>query len=110
MRRIYEDVAKCSDLGVISQLVKILLVIPSNTALCERGFSACNRVKTKLRNPLMNESLNALLTILLNGPDTEDFEPGPPLEHWLNSGKGTRHIEHRSHGKAVTDSSESDRD
>ncbi|KAJ8042608.1 hypothetical protein HOLleu_09403 [Holothuria leucospilota] len=111
MRRIYEDVAKCSDLGVISQLVKILLVIPSNTALCERGFSACNHLKTKLRNPLMNESLNALLRIVLNGPAMVDFEPEPSLEHWLNSGKGMRHLEHRSHGTIEEgSSSESDRD
>ena len=49
------------------KLVKLLLILPVNSAACERGFSQMKIVKTDLRNRLSTEQLNNLMSISLSG-------------------------------------------
>ena len=53
-------------------LASIAIVIPVSSAPCERGFSAQNILKSKLRNKLNPERLNRLLMIRLNAPDEDN--------------------------------------
>ena len=53
----------------LAQLSAIGLVIPMSTADCERGFSALRRIKIDLRNRLSSKVLNALMAILIEGPE-----------------------------------------
>ena len=48
------------------KLVQILLVLPLNTAACERGFSLNNIVKTDRRNRLSDELLDHLMVVSLH--------------------------------------------
>ena len=57
------------------KLVQILLVLPLNTAACERGFSLMNIVKTDRRNRLSDELLDQLMVVsLLAAKKTEQEE------------------------------------
>ena len=50
-------------------LMQYLLVVPLNSASCERGFSVQNMIKTKNRNRLGEGRLDALMRVCINGPD-----------------------------------------
>ncbi|XP_077862603.1 zinc finger protein 862-like [Saccoglossus kowalevskii] len=63
-------------------LAKAAVVLPVNTAICERRFSAQNKVKTSLRNRLEEASLNRLLTILVEGPPFAKFDASEALKLW----------------------------
>ena len=54
------------------RLVLVYLLLPTNTACCERGFSAVTSIKTRLRNRMKTPLLNALMHIRLNGPSLDD--------------------------------------
>jgi hypothetical protein len=47
----------------LCQLIKIMLVIPANTACCERVFSLMKHIKNEKRNRLGDEKLNNLIMI-----------------------------------------------
>ena len=56
-------------------LVQVYLVSPTNSAECERGYSASNRIQTNGRSRLMVDTLNTLLTIrLLLSDDIRRYE------------------------------------
>lgn len=57
-----------------SILMEYFLVVPLNSASCERGFSSQNYVKTKSRNRITDERQNQLLRISINGPDSAKFD------------------------------------
>ena len=63
-------------------IAQVALVQCCSIAICERGFSARTRIKTKWRNRMEIESLNALLTIILEGPEEMDFTDAATL--WKN--------------------------
>ncbi|MCO5571262.1 hypothetical protein L7F22_024999, partial [Adiantum nelumboides] len=52
----------------ILTVCQIGLVQCSSNAICERGFSARTRIKTKLRNSMKFQSLDALTKINIEGP------------------------------------------
>ena len=67
---IYEELLVGGELTPqIQTLYEIKAVVPFNTAMCERGFSRMKLIKSALRNRLYIETLDALLTIGLVGPD-----------------------------------------
>ena len=53
---------------------EIALVIPLNSALCERGFSCQNKIKTKHSNRLGDGQLERLMKITINGPHFAQFD------------------------------------
>ncbi|KAL5494009.1 hypothetical protein EMCRGX_G015277 [Ephydatia muelleri] len=58
----------------LSCLANLALVIPINTADCERAFSTMKRVKTRIRNRLKSVTLDALLRISIQGPSLDEFD------------------------------------
>ncbi|CAF1648070.1 unnamed protein product [Adineta ricciae] len=58
-----------NDYKNIILLLNIYLISPTNSAECERGFSAANRIQTNGRSRLMIDTLNTLLAVRLLLPD-----------------------------------------
>jgi hypothetical protein len=57
-------------------LLNVYLISPTNSAECERGFSASNRIQTNGRSRLMIDTLSTLLTVrLLLSDDIRRYEP-----------------------------------
>lgn len=52
-------------------VAEVALIIPVSNAWPERGFSAMKLVKSRLRSSLQNNMLNALLSVLINGPPAD---------------------------------------
>ncbi len=58
-------------------IMKILLTIPIGSCEAERSFSCMKRIKTALRNRLLNININSLMNISINGPEelsSEDLD------------------------------------
>ena len=58
----------------ILHLVHIMLVHPVPAAVCERGFSAKNRIKSDTRVSLHSDTVEDLIRISVEGPSLEDFD------------------------------------
>ena len=52
------------------KLTHACMAIPITTATCERGFSTQNRIKTKIRNCLKTKSLDILMRLSEEGPQS----------------------------------------
>ena len=52
----------------VSTMLAIAITLPASTAGCERGFSTQNRLKTKLRNRLLEGKLDILMRLSIEGP------------------------------------------
>ena len=79
----------------LSALVELVDTIPVQKACAERGISSLNRIKTKLRSSLEQDSLTALMTMVNNGVDVKDWseESAVRAVHlWFCATTGTRHI------------------
>ncbi|MCO5549887.1 hypothetical protein L7F22_003361 [Adiantum nelumboides] len=70
------------------KIVEIALVQCCSTAICERGFSACTKIKNKWRNRMETESLDALIRICIEGQAQIDFSNA--MEIWKSISK--RHL------------------
>jgi len=46
-------------------ILSIYLIAPLNSAECERGYSAANRIQTIARSRITTETLDCLLTVRL---------------------------------------------
>ena len=64
------------------KLAAIAMVMPYQTADCERGFSEQNQTNTKLRSRLEQRSLCILMMIKLEGPPMRDFNFKKALLNW----------------------------
>ena len=69
------------------KLSQLALVLPTNTAGCERGFSAQNRIKNALRNRLKADRLDVLMTIDIEGPPSVDFDFSLALDEWAKKNR-----------------------
>ena len=70
-----------------------MLSFSISTAIVERGFSSMNVVKDERHTQLGNDTLNDLLEVKINGPSLADFVPEKAILHWMNKGKGKRHVD-----------------
>ncbi|XP_052214068.1 zinc finger protein 862-like [Dreissena polymorpha] len=70
----HPNFAKVAQIGMVMQVISVE---------CERSFSAQNRIKTKYRAALKDESLEALLTVNLLGPTVANFKPIKCVQTWL---------------------------
>ena len=66
------------------KLASVALVLPTNTADCERGFGAKNSVKLANRNRLSPARVNSLLLLMTEGPVIEEFEFQAAIKVWRN--------------------------
>jgi hypothetical protein len=74
----------------LSILMEIYLIIPVNTACCERGFSCMKRVKNDWRSSLNTLSLNRLIYLSLQGPHPDHFDARAAVYRWWSSGRRKR--------------------
>ena len=65
----------------------IVLVLPSSSASCERGFSRINCIKTDLRSRLTTGNLDSLMLIGLRGVSVKDLDPNESIRLWHSSGR-----------------------
>ncbi len=68
-------------------LAKLALIVPLQSADCERGFSVQNNIHTSARNRLAHTKLNQLMTVMIAGPSIEDFEPKDSVSVWKTANK-----------------------
>lgn len=48
------------------QILKLFLILPTNTATCERSFSTLKRIKTYLRSTTSQDRLNNLAILYIH--------------------------------------------
>ncbi len=85
----------------ILKLAEAASVLPVTSVECERVFSAMTATKTALRNRLKNPTLNALLTIQLNGPPLAEFDFGEALRVWYRAGQRRVQFQTRLHAGSL---------
>ena len=87
--KFYEHLSRHFDnaLGYPNMLVlaRAVLMIVSDTSICERVYSSVNRTQTKARASLNLDTICDALTIKSLGPDVCDFNPRPILEAWMTA-------------------------
>ena len=64
------------------KLANLALIMPYQTADCERGFSAQNGIKTARRNRLGKVNLNILMTIKCEGGSIEHYNFEKAVKIW----------------------------
>ena len=107
-KRILSEGPMQSSLKNILALVKIILVIPVQTATIERGFSLMQRVKNDWRSRLNPDTLSQLLMIRLNGPVIEQFNPEAAVMRWWTAGPRRRRPSTTPYGPRAYQESDSD--
>ncbi|XP_015763634.1 PREDICTED: zinc finger protein 862-like [Acropora digitifera] len=83
---------KPNNLSHILLVVEIMMVLSASTAVCERSFSAMNRIKTNLKTNMKQETLQDLLLVSTASPDVKEFSPEEAISVWIGSGKNKRHF------------------
>lgn len=85
----YKDSADSNPFKELAELVLNILYVPTSNACVERVFSIMNLTKTKIRNKMQYELLEALLRlntyITNNSICCEKFEPSPEMLKLFNS-------------------------
>ena len=77
----------------LMSLAHICMIQCSSTAICERGFSIQNIIKTKNRSSMKTKTLDSLMRISIEGPNEfgeVDFENAINL--WKVEAKTSRQI------------------
>jgi len=73
------------------KLIDLLLTLPAHSADCERGFSRLKQVKTVYRSRLRDDRVTDILTIVLETPAVELFDPVPAITLWHQAGSRKMH-------------------
>jgi len=63
---------------------KKIILIPSSIAICERGFSKQNAIKSHLRNRLNLKTLDALMRVSLCGLEVDAMDWSTIFNIWRN--------------------------
>ena len=71
-------------------LVELCLVIPCQTACCERGNSCMNRIMTDWRSTLNVSTIDELMRIAISGPSHEDYTAVLAVGRWLEESERSR--------------------
>lgn len=71
----------------IFPLLQAINTVPVQTAECERGFSAMNRILTPQRASLSLPRLTDCLFLYTTGPPLSLFNPDPYVKSWLHMGR-----------------------
>ena len=67
----------------IIKLIQIVYCIPFSSVECERGFSRQNKIKTKDRNSLTTNTLDMLMRVSLEGPESKEFNYNRAYTIWI---------------------------
>ena len=67
------------------KLWKAILIIPTSTVDCERGFSKQNIIKDIKKSRLGLDTLDALMKISLNGPKLSNVDWNIVYEIWRDT-------------------------
>ncbi|KNC20862.1 hypothetical protein FF38_13275 [Lucilia cuprina] len=85
----YKDSGGSKPFKDLAELVLNILCVPTSNACVERVFSIMNLTKTKIRNKMQYELLEALLRLNINITNNsvccEKFEPSPEMLKLFNS-------------------------
>ena len=71
-------------------VVDMLLSFPAGSVDAERGFSHMKRVMSDWRSRLTDTCLADQLTIVMESPDVNDFDPSDAVHLWCFSGQRSR--------------------
>ena len=63
-------------------LANLALIMPYQTADCERGFSCQNGIKTSRRSRMKEKSMNILMTIKVEGGSVETYDFSKAVHAW----------------------------
>ncbi|GAV04010.1 hypothetical protein RvY_14358 [Ramazzottius varieornatus] len=74
----------------LEQLFVVASVLPVSTAICERGFSIQDVIKTIRRTRLNERSLDALMRIAINGPPPGEMDFLNIIMSWVRTGGKNR--------------------
>ena len=74
-----------SELKNILLIVSLCLLLPLSTSICERGFSAMNRLKSDSRSRLLPKSVSELMNICLNGVSLANYDSTSAVNAWYKS-------------------------
>ena len=74
---------------MLLNLAEIALTIPVTNAWPERGASAVKLAKTRCRSSLQNDTLKALLMVLIDGPPVKQCKPviQNAVRRWIDEKK-----------------------
>ena len=73
----------------IIKLIQIVYCIPFSSVECERGFSRQNKIKTKDRNSLATNTLDMLMRVSLEGPESKEFNYNRAYTIWSSQKRRT---------------------
>ena len=68
-------------------VIKLCLVVPVQTACCERGNSCLKRIMCDFRSTLVVTTVDVLMRISLNGGLPADYHSSLVVARWLDSGE-----------------------
>lgn len=71
----------------MSKLAQICCVLPTHTADCERDFSQLKFIKTVLRNRMKEQTLDAIIRIVIEGPTVHEFPFKEAVQLWAQRKK-----------------------
>lgn len=74
-------------LGSVTHLIQAINTLAIQTAECERGFSAMNRILTPTRASMTTQRLAECLYIYTTGPPLSMFKPNQYVKSWLRQGR-----------------------
>jgi len=74
----------------LGMLMEIFLLVPVNTAVCERGFSTMKRTKNDTRSCLSTCQLRKLMYTSIEGPPEDQFDAEGAVSQWWKSGESAR--------------------
>lgn len=73
-----------------------MLVLPISAAVCERGFSTQNRIKSDVRASLHTDTVEDLIRISVEGPELMDYDARQDVKLWFSQGKRVRRPHYKS--------------
>ena len=73
-------------------IAKENLAFQKYASLCERSFSAMNRIKTSLKTTMQQGTLQDLMTVSSSSEDIKYFDPKPAISNWFLGSKRKRHF------------------
>ena len=75
----------CNHLLAVYKIPEVHFGFPFQLSVeCERGFSRQNQIKTKNRNSLTTDTLDRLMRISLEGPESSKFNYNRAYTIWSN--------------------------